>query len=198
MRTARALVTRTAWSTPGARAHDRRGSAERAIPSARVFSARAMATGAASADLAARAAALVPPLEGERECKGVRAVDRCETQWKTTLFDKHTTLTPTPHPSTASARKGDAGRVAVVGGCREYAGAPFFAAMAALKVREGSDRFLRGTEVCVLCCSFCHNTPTPQLSLNTLPAHTTRPAPTCPTCSRHPSRRPPSRRTPLI
>lgn len=43
-------------------------------------------------------------------------------------------------PPSASARKGDAGRVAVVGGCREYTGAPWFAAMAALKVCEGGKR----------------------------------------------------------
>eukprot|EP00850_Spirogloea_muscicola_P027073 SM015298S01687 [mRNA] locus=s15298:34:297:- [translate_table: standard] len=32
------------------------------------------------------------------------------------------------------AHKGQSGKVAVVGGCREYTGAPFFAAMAALKL----------------------------------------------------------------
>ena len=35
----------------------------------------------------------------------------------------------------AEKYKGQAGKIAVVGGCREYTGAPFFAAMAALKVR---------------------------------------------------------------
>jgi len=40
-------------------------------------------------------------------------------------------------PLTPGRYKGQAGRVAVVGGCAEYTGAPFFAAMAAL--RTGSD-----------------------------------------------------------
>lgn len=38
-------------------------------------------------------------------------------------------------PDLAPAKyKGQAGKIAVVGGCREYTGAPFFAAMAALKI----------------------------------------------------------------
>ncbi|KAK2078893.1 hypothetical protein QBZ16_002583 [Prototheca wickerhamii] len=35
------------------------------------------------------------------------------------------------------AHKGQAGKIAVVGGCREYTGAPFFSAMSALKARRG-------------------------------------------------------------
>lgn len=34
----------------------------------------------------------------------------------------------------ADKYKGQAGKIAVIGGCREYTGAPFFASMAALKV----------------------------------------------------------------
>ena len=33
-----------------------------------------------------------------------------------------------------SRHKGQAGRIAIVGGCREYTGAPWFAAMSALRV----------------------------------------------------------------
>ena len=45
---------------------------------------------------------------------------------------------PRPVPTATAARKykGQAGKIAVVGGCREYTGAPFFAAMAALKVQR--------------------------------------------------------------
>ena len=37
-------------------------------------------------------------------------------------------------PLDEARHKGQAGRVGVVGGCREYTGAPFFAAMSALRV----------------------------------------------------------------
>lgn len=47
---------------------------------------------------------------------------------------------PLPTAPPADKYKGQAGKIAVVGGCREYTGAPFFAAMAALKVRA-----VRGT-----------------------------------------------------
>jgi len=48
-------------------------------------------------------------------------------------------LAPIPDAATmlclaADKYKGQAGKIAVVGGCREYTGAPFFASMAALKV----------------------------------------------------------------
>ena len=77
-----------------------------------------------------------------------------------------------------------AGRVAVVGGCREYTGAPFFAAMAALRVRE---RVLRraereGTTAGSIPCTLYLNNP-PKTSL---PPH--RPAPTSPTCLPRPAR----------
>lgn len=41
------------------------------------------------------------------------------------------TITPTLHPN---RHKGQAGKVAVIGGCREYTGAPYFAAISALKL----------------------------------------------------------------
>lgn len=101
-----------------------------------VVTARAMASTADAADLAARAAALVPTLEGRRG----RERERGGGEW-VSLSSLYTNQTP-PFllPPSASARKGDAGRVAVVGGCREYTGAPWFAAMAALKVCEGGKR----------------------------------------------------------
>lgn len=37
-------------------------------------------------------------------------------------------------PLTSELHKGQAGKVGVLGGCREYTGAPFFAAMSALRV----------------------------------------------------------------
>lgn len=43
-----------------------------------------------------------------------------------------------PHLPAADKYKGQAGKIAVVGGCREYTGAPFFASMAALKVRAAT------------------------------------------------------------
>lgn len=40
------------------------------------------------------------------------------------------------NPSTAGdSYKGQAGKVATIGGCREYTGAPYFASISALKVR---------------------------------------------------------------
>ncbi|KAL9274370.1 ATP-dependent (S)-NAD(P)H-hydrate dehydratase-like protein, partial [Drosera capensis] len=45
------------------------------------------------------------------------------------------TLDPTKH-------KGQAGKVAVIGGCREYTGAPYFAAISALKIVECALRFV--------------------------------------------------------
>ncbi|XP_057956812.1 ATP-dependent (S)-NAD(P)H-hydrate dehydratase isoform X2 [Malania oleifera] len=41
------------------------------------------------------------------------------------------TITPTLDPS---RHKGQAGKIAVIGGCREYTGAPYFAAISALKI----------------------------------------------------------------
>jgi ATP-dependent NAD(P)H-hydrate dehydratase len=37
-------------------------------------------------------------------------------------------------PLTPSKHKGQAGKIGVVGGCAEYTGAPFFAAIAALRI----------------------------------------------------------------
>ncbi|KAH9606887.1 hypothetical protein KSS87_019721 [Heliosperma pusillum] len=37
-----------------------------------------------------------------------------------------------------SRHKGQAGKIAVIGGCREYTGAPYFAAISALKIRDAS------------------------------------------------------------
>lgn len=37
--------------------------------------------------------------------------------------------------TTADSYKGQAGKVATIGGCREYTGAPYFASISALKVR---------------------------------------------------------------
>ena len=36
-------------------------------------------------------------------------------------------------PLTYDKHKGENGRIAIIGGCKEYAGAPFFAAMAAYR-----------------------------------------------------------------
>lgn len=38
-------------------------------------------------------------------------------------------------PRAGDKSKGQAGKIATIGGCREYTGAPFFAAFSALKVR---------------------------------------------------------------
>ena len=37
-------------------------------------------------------------------------------------------------PLSPDAYKGQAGKIAVIGGCKEYTGAPYFAAFSALKV----------------------------------------------------------------
>jgi ATP-dependent NAD(P)H-hydrate dehydratase len=37
-------------------------------------------------------------------------------------------------PTAAASHKGEHGRVAILGGCREYTGAPYFAAISAVKV----------------------------------------------------------------
>lgn len=54
----------------------------------------------------------------------------------TTMFTCHLDIV-TPVCCTADSYKGQSGKVGVIGGCREYTGAPYFAAMSALRVCRG-------------------------------------------------------------
>ena len=81
------------------------------------------------------AAELVPPLEGKEKMCLLIFASLLHFSLTFFLFSKK-------KKNPGSRRKGQAGRVAVIGGCREYTGAPYFAAMAALRVRrrEGRER----------------------------------------------------------
>ena len=87
------------------------------------------------AEMEAAAAELVPPLTGEKEVRSRRQT------FSSVFFPFSFLSLPSKKKKNekskpGSRRKGQAGRVAVIGGCREYTGAPFFAAMAALRVRR--------------------------------------------------------------
>ncbi|XP_041984328.1 ATP-dependent (S)-NAD(P)H-hydrate dehydratase-like [Aricia agestis] len=68
-------------------------------------------------------------------CEGVvNKRDTCEKRSENNSNDEMTLLAKLVVPDLEGTRKGDSGKIAVVGGSAKYTGAPYFAAISALKV----------------------------------------------------------------
>uniref|UniRef100_A0A3P9HLU4 ATP-dependent (S)-NAD(P)H-hydrate dehydratase n=1 Tax=Oryzias latipes TaxID=8090 RepID=A0A3P9HLU4_ORYLA len=88
---------------------------------------------------------------GPARCKPTRRAASCGRTWRPGLsFERYFTLGSSAHrgmdedifslvktiipPLTSKKHKGQDGRIGIIGGCQDYTGAPYFAAISALKV----------------------------------------------------------------
>ncbi|XP_047226946.1 ATP-dependent (S)-NAD(P)H-hydrate dehydratase isoform X1 [Girardinichthys multiradiatus] len=91
------------------------------------------------------------PLRTDPQALGVRSGSVCEEKIKgSTVFERYYSLGSSSHrgmgddivplvksivpPLTSKKHKGQDGRIGIIGGCKDYTGAPYFAAISALKV----------------------------------------------------------------